>query len=157
MLNLETDTLLFPGIFSNKVKMFGVFFPAYRLNSCWRVQQENPKSKRRPWELKRLGGLGLKSFQAIIGDAFPSLAWEHCHAIFFVGLFSQKLLQNRLLASVGQGLPNSIFVAKNTHRGICSSRSGFGCSVIRSIYSCSIQSKLPWAWWPQHCKSHLWA
>lgn len=115
MLNLETDVLLFPGIFSNKVKMFGVFFfTAYHLSSCWRVQQENPKSKRRSWELKRLGGLGLKSFQSIIGDAFPSLSWEHCHAIFFAGLFSQKLLQNRLLVSVGQGLPNSIFVVKNT-------------------------------------------
>lgn len=133
MLNLEVDMLLFPGIFSNKVSMFGVcffFFSAYHLRSCCGVQQENPKFKRRSWEPKRLGGLGLKSFQSVIGDAFPSLAWEHCHAIFSAGLSSQKLLQNRLLVSVGQGLPNSIFVAKNTHRGICSSRSGFGCSVI---------------------------
>lgn len=39
---------------------------------------------------------------------------------------------------------DSVFVAENTRRGICSSSSSFGCSVIRSIYSCPIQSELPW-------------
>lgn len=105
----------------------------------------NLKFKRRSWEPPRLRGVGPKSFQSVRGSASPSAAWEHSRAILSPGPSAQKLPHSRLLVSVGQASPDAVFVAGNTRRGICPSSSGFGCSVIRSIYSSPSQRELPWA------------
>ena len=86
--------------------VFFFFFPHCLSSEIFlEVQQANLKFKRRSWEPARLGALGLKSFQSVRGNVFPSLAWEHSHAIFFPGPSVQKLSHSRLLVSVGQGLP----------------------------------------------------
>lgn len=66
MLNLETVMMLFPDIFSNKVKTF-VFSHCLSSEILLKVQQGKLKFNRRSWEPTSLGGLGLKSFQFIIG------------------------------------------------------------------------------------------
>lgn len=55
MLNLETGMLLFPGIFSNRVKMF-VFSQCLSNEILLEVQQEDLRFRRRSQETTRLRG-----------------------------------------------------------------------------------------------------